>query len=247
MRIIIDASVASPWTVPSNWNSGDNKIGTLGAGAGSIDARGGYGPGGGVGGGAYSEEQNVALTPGSTVDFSVGQGGQPISVAVSAGSTDGGDTWFGGTDYASSFVAAKGGGGISDWASGAWRTSGAGGDAASGIGSIKNSGGAGGPSSQGSRGGAGGGAAGPHGVGGDGTALIGGAGDAGFGGAGGLWKNNGSDAVAPEFSGGGSGGVLALHDATLPGKYGAGAGGPAANHAGAAGYDGLIVIDYTPL
>ena len=64
--IFLTATGAGQWTVPSNWNPYDNSIGTLG-GAGS-GARAVNSYGGGGGGGAYSQVDNVNLTPGTLID-----------------------------------------------------------------------------------------------------------------------------------------------------------------------------------
>src|ERR1035441_4898051 len=55
------------WTVPSDWNSANNSIETIGAGGlGGKDGRGGGG------GGAYSKITNLSLTPGNSVTYQTG-------------------------------------------------------------------------------------------------------------------------------------------------------------------------------
>jgi hypothetical protein len=175
------------YVVDASWNNADNSIHTIGAGGGG--ASGLFAGGGGGGGGAYSAVTNVTLTPGGSVSYRVGTGGDGAA---------GGDTWFNGASLAASTVGAKGG------AVGTAGSGGAGGVAADGIGSTKTSGGDGGDvaSSGGSNGGGGGGAAGPNGNGangGNGSTNF----DAGGGGGGADDGDNGSNGTS---SGGGAGG-----------------------------------------
>jgi hypothetical protein len=58
------------WTVPADWNNGNNKIEAIGGGQG-----GGFGWGTGGGGAAYTVLANVALTPGAVIPIVIGQGG----------------------------------------------------------------------------------------------------------------------------------------------------------------------------
>jgi hypothetical protein len=176
----------SSWTVPANWNSSNNKIEVIGGGG-----NGGvvYGAGGGgAGGGAYSSISNLALTPGSSVSYSVGLGG------TGGYSAPGGNTWFNGTGLSSASVSAQGGAG------GLNNTIGPvlGGQASNGIGSTKYSGGNGGQGGYG--GGGGGGAAGPHGNGGAGGNYVGGVYSGGGGGGG----ADGGTAGGDNNTGGGS-------------------------------------------
>jgi hypothetical protein len=117
------------WTVPTDWNSANNTVETIGAGGGGQTANGSY-AGSGGGGGAYSKITNLSLTAGSSITIQVGTGG-------SAGIA-GGDTWFNGASLAASSVGAKGGGGGGDGSGGA------GGAASSGVGTTKYNGGNGG-------------------------------------------------------------------------------------------------------
>lgn len=145
------------YTVPATWNDADNFIGVLGAGAGgSFNTFGGlYGGFQGGGGSGYSQVNNVDLTPGVSVPYSVGIGG-PATV-------DGGPSFFGATTYAASTVAAEGGQAGNNVSS-----AGLGGQSAAGIGTLRTSGGDGGDGSGIFGGGGGGGAGGPNGNGANG-------------------------------------------------------------------------------
>jgi hypothetical protein len=131
------------WTVPSDWNNNANEIDVIGGGGG-----GGNGTSQtSGGGGAFSAVYNVALTPGSAVSYQVGSGGSGGALTANdslgnygySGGADGGDTWFGGTSYSNSLVAAQGGrGGPADGGSDT-----PGGQASAGIGTVRFSGGAG--------------------------------------------------------------------------------------------------------
>lgn len=134
-KVFLTSTGAGTWTVPTDWVNTDNSIEVIGGGGGESTSAGG--------GGAYSKVTNVTLTPGASVNYAVGAGGNGV---------DGGDTFFGNTTLVGSTVGAKGG-----------KVDGTGGAAADGIGTDKFSGGAG---SSG-----GGGAAGPAGNGGAGGAA----------------------------------------------------------------------------
>ncbi len=186
------------WTVPTDWNSADNSIETIGAGGGGQTATASY-AGSGGGGGAYSKITNIPLTGGTAIPVQIGTGG-------SAGAT-GGSTWFNGAALAASSVGSAGGVGGAD------NSGGLGGAAASGVGATKFSGGngaaVGGINPYG--GGGGGGAGGPNGNGGAGgspnnitTSGAGGGGGNGNGAAG----NDGDGSAGNGGSGGnGNGGV----------------------------------------
>lgn len=223
------------WTAPGNWNSGNNKVETIGAG-GSGGAISVSDPVGatvvGGAGGAYSKVTNLAFAPGSgAATYQIGTGGAAIAAAFETTGTGnaGGDSWFNGSTLGASSVGAKGGAaGVGE---GTISTSGAaGGAAASGVGSTKNSGGgSGNAATSGDPVGVtgGGGAAGPNGNGnassavnaaGGTTGSAGGSADAGSGGAGGAASidtasNAGNGGAGTEFDGshgsGGGGGALA--------------------------------------
>lgn len=246
-------TTGTSWTVPSDWNSLNNKIEVIGGGGGGAaggnggDTAGGSGGGSG-GGSAYSLKNNVSLTRGGTATIQIGSAG-------SAG-VAGGDTFFNRTAGAAGTCAdtvsacAKGGAG------GSGTTGGAGGASGSGVGDTKLSGGNGGNggantlTDAGGGGGAGGaagkdnaGANGVNGVAGSGAGAGGNGGNGGAGnnganggGAGGTGCNaipcaasgnggNGTDFDANNGTGGGGGG----------GKAGAGGG---ANNGGAGGGSG---------
>src|SRR5262249_8734783 len=68
-NVFLTSTGAHSWTVPSDWNSANNKIEVIGGGGnGATDNNGG----GGGGGGGYSAVTNVALTPGASVNYSIG-------------------------------------------------------------------------------------------------------------------------------------------------------------------------------
>ena len=200
----------STWTVPSDWNSANNKIECIG-GSGFDSYNSG-------GGGAYAVKNNVALTVGASVAYSVGGGSSGAS---------GMPSYF----VSSSFLKANGGhlrfGGL----------------ASDSIGDTVYSGGDGNSGGYG-----GGGAAGPHGAGQNGTAGNGGAGDAGYGGAGGVGPSGNGGAGTEwgtAGSGGGGGGSTSTYASSAGGNYGGGRGGSPSGTIGAPA-GGVIVITYTP-
>lgn len=180
------------WTVDDTWNDGDNYVGTLAAGGGGALAT--YGGGQGGGGGAYSQSDNIDLTPGASVPYAVGLGG--------AAGARGGETWFGAATYGASLVAAIAG------EAGLYLSSGGtGGVAASGIGTLKTSGGNGGSGAPAGEsragGGGGGGAGGPNGDGGAGGSNTNVYQDDGGGGGG---ADGGYDGASAGVEYGGNGG-----------------------------------------
>jgi len=222
----------SNWTVPTNWNSSNNKIEVIAGGGGGAAVR--DGGGGGAGGGAYSSISNLSLTPGSQVTYNVGIGG----TGGNAGSgTNGGNTWFNGSALNTSSVSAQGGAG------GYFNTlspNGLGGIASNGIGTTKYSGGNGGLGLYG--GGGGGGAAGPQGNGGSGSGYGGSspfAGGGGGGANGGTAGGNGGTLFGGAGGTGGfSGGTGGISNASTCGggsNGGGGAGGYTGTCGGGAG------------
>lgn len=185
----ITLTSGSTWTVPSDWNSGNNTIQVIGGGGGGSSSGGG--------GGAYSAVTNVSLTPGSTVSYSVGTGG-------GAGS-GGGDTYFcisssncTSITSGSVVVGAKGG------FSGSDSRGAAGGAASSGVGTTKRSGGSGGAAIA-PNGGGGGGAGGSSSDGSAGSSPSGGSGGGGKAGAGGGGGTTLFGGVGNAYGGGGGG------------------------------------------
>lgn len=181
------------WTVPGGVTT-LTSVEVWGAGGGSAGWFGdGYGAGGG---GAYAKKNNLTVTPGANITYSIGTGG--ASVANTNGG-NGGDTWF----VNSTTVLAKGGtGAVRDTTN---YLGGAGGTSAASIGDTKYAGGNGGNSKQDLSGAGGGSAATPTGAGvngGNNTSTMGGAG-----------------ATAP---GGGTGGTAGTKSATAPTVGGAG-------------------------
>ncbi len=233
-QILIVSGIS--WTVPTDWNSANNSIETIGGGGGGTSSGGN--DGGGGGGGAYSKIINLVLTPGANVSLHVGLGG--------AANIDGSDTWFNGTSLSASSIGAKGG------SAALGPPGGEGGNQAGGIGTIKFSGGDGGTSANLLNGGAGGGgAAGPNGAGKAGGPSTHHAGSGG-GGAGGGSSTAGSDSsegsvggqggTTPDGSAGGAGAIDEAANAGV-GSHGSGGGGGAFGSLpytnGAAGGDGI--------
>jgi hypothetical protein len=95
----------SSWSVPADWNSSINTVHVIGGGAGGRSSIANNTGGGGGGGGAYSAASNLTLTPGASVDYAVGAGGNAGSTAQA-----GGATWFNGTGLGLASVSAAGGG-----------------------------------------------------------------------------------------------------------------------------------------
>jgi hypothetical protein len=203
---IVFLTTGTTWTVPADWNKSKNTIECIGGGGvdGSVAVAGAGGSGGG---GAYSMIANLALTPGTQVNYQVGTGGARADAAAGSG----GDTYFNGTSLAACSVGAKGG----DGANGT--VGGAGGAADGGVGTSKFAGGNGADGGEGFVGGpSGGGAASPKGAGANGGAATvdqeGGGGGGGNGdgsaaatGATGTIGNKGGNNAGG--AGGGAGGV----------------------------------------
>jgi hypothetical protein len=243
--VCLSTTATSPFTVPADWNSANNTIDVFGGGGGG---RNGYSGGGG---GAHSRITNQALTPGASVNFSVGAGGLgPLPASAGLDGLPGGDTWFGGTNYATSLVAAKGGGG------GASGAVGAGGDATAGIGASKHSGGSGGTEfGTGFNAGGGGGAGGPNGNGanagngsGNGNSGGGSGGGAGGGGAVGADPSGNAGANGGAAFDATAGGAGAANSSVpgAPGSHGSGGGGGYGDNAGSgsSGGNGGNGIDF---
>lgn len=220
------------WNVPSDWNSANNHVETIGGGGGG--GRGNTIPDGawGGGGGGYSKQTNISLTKGGTATYRIGAAGAGATTDNTDGGA-GGDSWFNGTTLAGSSVGAKGGTGGSRPTGGS--LSGPGGAAGSGIGATKYSGGNGGAKGQGSSGGdtagggGGGGAAGPNGnAGNGGNAWAGGGGGGGHGG--------GSNGASP--TSGTTGGAGGNNYAGSGGGSAGGGGGAGSNGGGGGGATG---------
>ncbi|HVV38844.1 MAG TPA: hypothetical protein VHD31_00785 [Candidatus Paceibacterota bacterium] len=239
------------WTVPSDWNSSNNKIEVIGGGGGAAST------GGGGAGGGYSKSLNVSLTPGASLAYSVGSGGAgggpggtyPSCVLGAVG----GNTYIcNSTGSCTSLsdsgvlVGAQGGGGGSF---GAPSTNAVGGDAANGKGnSSKYSGGNGGYGYGGTSGG-GGGAAGPAGKGGAGGPAFGGTAVSGAGGGGNGGGTDGTKGAGVTTGGAGGNNANGTGGGTAgnpgnPGSSGGGGGGAGGgnsnpNVAGGAGGGGI--------
>lgn len=183
--VALTTAGSGTWTVPLDWTTSSNVIHLIGGGAGGS---GGFALGAGLnggGGGGYTKITNLALTPGSTVSYTVGSGGNGGDAGITGYGTVGSSTVF------LSYSAGGGGVGQSSPRIG-------------GIGATYN-GGNGGLEGQslgvfGAVGAGGGGAAGPYGNGLNATeGGLGGTGDAGFGGT-------ASATTGTEINGYGSGG-----------------------------------------
>jgi hypothetical protein len=196
---------------------------------------------GGGGGGGYSRKSDLAVKPGASLSYVVGEGGSSTKDEALPGG-NGGDSWFG----TETTVLAQGGRGSP--AGRVW-DGGAGGAAGSGYGDVRFSGGDGG-SARGAKGGAGGGAsASPSGDGVSGADILGSndgaaGGTSPGGGAGGAPGAESSNPTAgrPGDShpngGGGGGGGGANSDTTVAGGPGGGGGSPGGG-AGASGSNPL--------
>lgn len=244
------------YSVPSDWNSSNNSVETIGGGGGGHRNKGGGG-----GGGGYSKQTNISLTPGGSATYRIGALGAEGSTP-----TAGGDSWFNAATLAASTVGSQGGGAGKATSSG----SASGGQATSGIGATKYNGGNGGAQNNAQDSGAGGGgAAGPNGAGNAGSANTspsvsgaGGSGDAGVGGAGGAATSVGTQQGNPggagtewdgsHGSGGGGSGSGGPCNTTptggAGGSYGGGGGGDGVYTVlTGSGGQGIVVVTYTPV
>ena len=238
-QTVIFLTSGTTWTVPSDWNSSNNTIETIGGGGG-----GGWGGGGGAGG-DYCELSNFSTTAGANISYAIGAagtGGTSSSHNGAAGAT----TTFNGA----SLVAPGGGGGISGGAGGAPGTDTTGTCYAGGSGG-NFAGGTGVP------GGGGGGAGGPFGVGGNGGGPANGYGGDGGGGNGGGTNGSGLGYPVNGSDGGNSieanGGVGATAGASPSpgsnGSFGSGGGGGAGSQNAnltSAGGNGGNGVDWDP-
>lgn len=249
--IVLAVTGAGVFTTPSDWSRIGSKIECIGAGGAGARCANSLSAGGG--GGAYAASSNIQLYPGITYNYFVGAGG--IGLTTDAKGADGQDTWFGGSEYATSIVGAKGGTGGGSTTNAA-TPGGPGGLATSSRGQVKFSGGSGAPS-QSPYGGAGGGAAGPNGAGNTGLNGVGGSGDAGFGGAGGgtalatfnaMDGRTGRNLSDKRGAGGGAGSYNGPVNSKgrSGGFYGGGGGGcrSGGTMAGGDGAPGVIIITY---
>lgn len=241
---VIYLTSGTTWTVPFDWNNSNNYVICWGGGGGGRSATAFNSAGGGGGGGGCSIKNNIALTPLSSVSYSVGAAG-----AAGATATAGGDTWF----VSTGTVLAKGG-------SPGTTLGGAGGNIGN-IGDVVYAGGAGGNSTSGAGGGGGGGGgnSGAGGAGGTATTSTtggnGGAGGAPAGGAGGTSTTSTGGAGSNGGAGGGGAGGSVLsnrgYNGGAAGLWGGGGGGGAGGFLGSgvggAGAQGLIAIVYTAM
>ena len=97
--IYLDTASSSPWSVPADWNNGNNSIECIGAGGGGTNAS----ESGGAGGGAYARSINLTLS--GTVVFGVGVGGAGTNNTTTH---VGGNTWFNAASLAAAVTAGSG-------------------------------------------------------------------------------------------------------------------------------------------
>lgn len=229
------------WVAPPDWNNGQNTIEAIGGGAGGEKGSGYLLGSAAGGGGAYTFQTNIPLTPGQVVPVQVGVGGPGQPVSGASPSLLGQDTIF---DTANLIVAARGGGFFPP----IWN----GGPAPYCIPAANaQSGGDGNTFEANFTGAAGGGAGGPHGTGG--SATLGnsptnqssggnGGGAADGGGNGGVaTATNGGAGGAASGHGGGAGGTGGNPD--QPGQPG-GNGGPGSWAGGGGGGAGGTLANF---
>ncbi len=256
VKVILTSGTS--WSVPSDCISvtvegiggGANGVGGNGGGAGAsggfgsscpaIGGNGGNGGSGGTGGnggggGAYAKKNSFAVTPLSSIPYSVGGIGGDTTFNTSTLVAKGASGTTGGTAAASTGDVKFNGGSAGGGAAGA------GGGA--GIAGNASNGGDGGSGGAGGNGGGGGGAAGPHGAGSGGSGASGGTGDLGNTAAGASGTQydsthgSGGGGNGPGGSGGGSGGAGSpILLSGIPGVNGTG--GAAGNNGNAGGFYG---------
>lgn len=225
------------WTVPADWHNGQpNSVEVIGAGGkGGQSTNGSSSPGGG--GGGYGKKNNLTLTPGASISYTIAAG------------NSGNDSYFNGASLSAAPVGATAG---SNGTAGATSQSGASGGTGKGDVTYTGGRGADASGSPGS-GGGGGGAAGLNGNGSAASGLTGGSGDNGNGGGGGGAGGNGASGTeyssSPTYGSGGGGGSTSTGAVSgNGGLYGAAGGGSrdggGGNEAGS-GTQALIVITYT--
>jgi len=233
--VLEDTTGSGTWTVPSDWNSGNNSIHIIGGGGGggtaSVSGNNRAGGGGG-GGGGYTKLTNQSLTIGASIAYQAGAGG---AAGVAGGTT----SWNSGAS-----TAGGGGGGSSTTT-----PTSTGGTA--GTGSTFN-GGAGGvgststAASTGNGGGGGGGAGGLNGAGGNGgngfasTTGSNVSGGGGGGNGGGTNGGNGSSGVGG--TGGNNSSGIGGGSSNNGGSVGGGGGGAAGSGSNLSGSSGIEIF-----
>lgn len=240
--VYLTATGSNTWSVPADWDNGNNQVECLGAGS----ANGHFGGGGG----AYATKTNVTLTPGGSASYTIGAGNSGTDTnfasAVIAKSASGST---GGQAASCTPTAGAYSGGNGGTASANGQGGNGGGGAASPNGAGSNGGNGSGGNSSGA-GGAAGGAAGPGG-GSGGTAPSG----ASAGNAGGNGSNWSTPSSAGSGGGGSGGNYRSIGSSAFSGGngglYGGGAGGGATNGSGGvassgSAAQGIIRISYTP-
>lgn len=267
---IISAAGAGNYTIPTDWNSGQNVIYGIGAGghgAATITTTI-YARSTGGGGGEYRALQNFSATPGASIGYVVGSAGVATSLSSATSSYSPGNSGTNTTFNSTSLIAVGGSGGMGFTTDAGTSASGDGGKF--GTGDFGANGGDGRMISNyyGSAGG-GGGAAGPNST-YSATSATGTAGsasetpaanntsyDGGAGGSFGIAGGNapaGTGQSATVGGGGGGAGMTASNGAATAGSggnYGAGGGGVAIRSVGATrlatpgyGKNGILSVTY---
>lgn len=190
----ITNTATTSWTVPSDWDSANNKIhlfGGGGAGRGGVVSGNNRAAGGGGGGGGYTLVEDFSASPGTSITIAVGAGG-------TSGAAGGDTTWDTGANVA--------GGGQPGTAATTPTSAGGAGGTGTYAGGSGGAGAFGTEANTGYGGGGGGGAGGPNGNGGNGGAGFGSSISANIAGGGGGGNGGGTDGGNASAATGGTGG-----------------------------------------
>jgi len=240
-------TTGTAWTVPADWSSYNNiiyLIGGGGGGGGSVVTAGNgtHISGSGGGGGGFQRASNVALTPGSSVAYTIGSGGNGGAGSTSASTGDNG----GNTTFNSGAYTAGGGGGASTSFSSGTTVAGIAGTGVTNAGGVGGSGT--GVSNTNRAGGGGAGSGGESAAGGSGGNASGSTQGTAGSGDGNVKQYIGISTVP--YGDGGIGGGLAGDGGVGTGYGGGGGGGgcqlgTASTRSGGAGAPGVIFVLYT--
>lgn len=270
VKILTISNTVQYWTVPSDFNRGNNTVQAIGSGGGAGCAGYPNGACGGGGGGGWARIKNAPLSPGSSAPFMCQAGGVGAYAITTAPGYPGMPSWMRTdgstsppTNYTNGVQGGEGGGGATGVNTVAGGFAGGTGGAAN-IGTetfLGGAGGAAGGSGGLAAGGGGAGAAGPYGTApqpafASNLGQVGSQGDNGMGGPGGGHASgggNGTEIAAGYGSGGGGGGLLHSGGGTSGsgGIAGGGGGGASSNVEntgvrGGSGGQGAIFIIYAP-
>jgi len=232
--VILTEPGAGTWTVPADWSNSNNSIECIGGGAGGLGGVNGQSAGGG---GGYSKSVNLTLTPGASIQYRVGPGGQG---STSTTGNAGGDTWFNSAAFPSSGQACGAKGSPAAIRNAVSPGAAAAGGYATGTGNAKFGGGSGGAGvdTTNNCGAGAGGAGGPNGNGanGAGAGSPGGGGGGNGGGANGAIPNGGNNSL-------GTGGAVGATGAPgVPGTLGGGGAGATSFALGGQGGNGVDIV-----